>query len=825
MSQGKNLNIPPKGAQRSNLVCHFCIVGCGYHVYKWPEGSRGGASPNQNALGLDFRKQLQPAEITFTPAMQNTITEKDGSRFHIAILPDHSCSVNAGLSSARGGKLASVMYGDNGIGKNRLLRPRLHNGSQWLDTSWEHALDFYSRLVELTLESQGPEGLIFDCFDHGGAGGGFENTWATGKLMFSAMRTPMVRIHNRPAYNSECHATREMGIGELNNSYEDAEIADCLMAIGCNPYETQTNYFLAHWLPNLRGQTIAKKQKILNRGDGARAIVVDPRYSTTCSIISDTVGQDRFLHLDILPGTDVALFNGLLTHVIERGWIDSEFIQQHTSGFEQAKSVNQMSLAETSSITGISIEKLERAARMAYEPVRGERPRTMHAYEKGIIWGNDNYLIQSALVNLVLATHNVGRPGTGVVRMGGHQEGYCRPPYPGSKKIYIDQEVIRDKGIMYTAWGANPFQTTLNAAEHRIKLMRRAQIVRDRLQSLRGASALEMADAAFEAAVKKKGLVFININLYPTLMQEAAHLMLPAAHPGEMNLTSMNGERRLRISQKFMDPPAEALSDCIIAAKIAQSCEKRFRANGKKDLADRFKGFAWTSEEDAFNDGFRRAGTVGAEPMDSQGGSTGHLATYERLIAAGNNGVQLPIKEFTNGKLIGTQRLYEDNKFDTKDGRAKFFPAKWNGIPDLVKKQKSKHKFWINNGRVNEVWQSAYHDQFDSFVNEKFPMTMIEMNPSDAKELKIESGDIVEVFNDHGSTFAMAYLEERIKTGQTFMQFAYPKGIAGDLTTPWTDRNLLPYYKGTWASIKFTSRNAEFRETISFKSRRYSAET
>ena len=65
------------------------------------------------------------------------------------------------------------------------------------------------------------------------------------------MKTPMVRIQYRPAYNSECHATRDMGIGELNNSYEDAEVADVIMAIGTNAYETQTNYFLAHWVPNM----------------------------------------------------------------------------------------------------------------------------------------------------------------------------------------------------------------------------------------------------------------------------------------------------------------------------------------------------------------------------------------------------------------------------------------------------------------------------------------------------------------------------------------------------------------------------------------------
>ena len=87
-------------------------------------------------------------------------------------------------------------------------------------------------------------------------------------------------------------------------------------------------------------------------------------------------------------------------------------------------------------------------------------------------------------------------------------------------------------------------------------------------------------------------------------------------------------------------------------------------------IAKRFSGFDWNSEEDAFNDGFRRAGQPGVGPIDSQGGGTGNLATYERLRAAGNNGVQLPIKEYKDGKLIGTEMHYLDGKFDTADDPA-----------------------------------------------------------------------------------------------------------------------------------------------------------
>lgn len=826
-SSKDRLILPPKDAKRTNLTCHFCIVGCGYHVYKWPQGKEGGATPGQNALGLDFRKQLPTGATTFTPVMQNSIKDHDGKRYRIAILPDKSCPVNKGLSSSRGGHLASIMYNGEGSTRERLASPKVFMNGAWTDCTWDFALELYSRvMIKALASSEGPASLAFDCFDHGGAGGGFENTWGTGKLMFSALQTPMVRIHNRPAYNSECHATRDMGIGELNNSYEDAELADTIMAIGCNPYETQTNYFLAHWLPNFKGETIGKRQKMFG-GEATppvRLIVVDPRRTPTVAVAEEVLGKDRILHLAIAPGSDVALFNGLFSYVVERGWVHKDFVAKFTSGFDEAVKTNRMTLADTSKATGISVADLEKAAQWAYAPKsEGKAPRTMHAYEKGIIWGNDNYKIQSALVDLVLATRNVGRRGTGVVRMGGHQEGYTRPPYPGNSKIYVDKEIIAGKGAVYTAWGANPFKTTVDASHHRAVISKRAQTVRDAMGHAKGKSPEELAEAVWEGVSKSGGLFVVNINLYATNLAQAAHLMLPAAHPGEMNHTSMNGERRLRLSEKFMDPPGSATADCLIAAKIAQTMGKLYAAAGNGEMAKRFVGFDWKSEEDAFNDGFRRAGTKGAPPIDSQGGDTGHLATYDRLRKMGNAGVQLPIKSYdaASGRLIGTEMIYADGVFSTADKKAHFQPSPWTGLPDQVAAQKAKHRFWINNGRFNETWQSGYHDDFLADVRARYPMAVIEMNPEDARELGVQSGDVVEIANDYGTTQAMAYLEAAIRTNETFMMFA-AQGVVGDVVTPWVDRNVVPYYKGTWASIKKLMDRPEMRDKISFKSRRYS---
>jgi predicted molibdopterin-dependent oxidoreductase YjgC len=128
------------------------------------------------------------------------------------------------------------------------------------------------------------------------------------------------------------------------------------------------------------------------------------------------------------------------------------------------------------------------------------------------------------------------------------------------------------------------------------------------------------------------------------------------------------------------------------------------------------------------------------------------------LRAIGTNGFQEPAVEFKDGKIIGSKRLYADGKFGTKDGKAVFMETAWRGLQAPGKEaEKNKWPFLINNGRTNHVWQSAYLDQQNDFVTDRWPYPFIEMNPDDMAELKINSGDLLEVYNDNGSTQAVAY--------------------------------------------------------------------
>ena len=338
--------------------------------------------------------------------------------------------MNSGLGSVRGARMGELRYSTaRGSQQQRLTDPMVWRYGQMQPTSWDDALDLVARVTAAVVKEQGEDGLFVSVFDHGGSAGGYENTWGTGKLYFGSMKIKNIRIHNRPAYNSEVHATRDMGVGELNNCYEDAELADTLVSVGNNPLETQTNYFLNHWVPNLRGTSLDKKKTQLPDEPHAKAriIFVDPRRTVSVNAAEAEAGKDNVMHLAVNSGTDMVLFNAWLTEIADKGWVDKAFIDASTKDFDKALAANRTTLEQAAEITGLTVDQIRQSAAWIAEPKEGKRRRTMFAYEKGLIWGNDNYRTNAALVNVALATGNVGREGGGCVRMGGHQEGYVRP--------------------------------------------------------------------------------------------------------------------------------------------------------------------------------------------------------------------------------------------------------------------------------------------------------------------------------------------------------------------------------------------------------------
>ncbi|MBT7746024.1 MAG: arsenate reductase (azurin) large subunit, partial [Alphaproteobacteria bacterium] len=713
------LPIPPKDAKVHNVTCHYCIVGCGYKAYTWDRNKQG--TPTENAFGIDLSKQQGADGTWMAPSMYNVV-KQDGKDVHLAVMPDHDCVVNSGLGSIRGARMAENRPSTvTGTQQQRLRDPMMWRYGVLQPTSWDDALDLVAQVTARVVTEGSEDDLVVSMFDHGGSAGGYENTWGTGKLYFESMKVKNCRIHNRPAYNSEVHSTRDMGVGELNYQYKDYELTDTIMIVGANPLETQTNLFLNHMVPGMR--------------NGAKVIFVEPRRTVSVNAAEVAAGKDNVLHLQINAGTDMALFNALLTEIVAKGWVDKDFIANSTfqDGIAQAQDAGHpaalgsieeamksctMSLSEAAGICGVDAADIAKAAAWIAEPKDGARRKCVTAYEKGIIWGNDNYRTIGALVNIALATGNVGREGGGVCRLGGHQEGYYRPSdaHVGRPATYVDQLLINGGGKVHHVWACDHYKTTLNASQFKRIHKKRSDMVKEAMDAAAGGTREDLVNAIV-GAVNKGGLFVVDVDIINSQIGQNAHVVLAACESNEMNLTSMNGERRLRLSEKYMDPFGNSKPDCLIAAGIAQNMERVLKAMGKADYAAQFQGYDWSTEEDAFMDGYNKGNPE---------------VTYDRLRQMGNNGVQEPVVGFKNGKLVGVERLYSNGEFGTGDKKARFCAAGWRGWQAEGKaEEQAKYKYWINNGRANIFWQNQFLDQDNDFIQDRFPFPFIEMNPAD----------------------------------------------------------------------------------------------
>jgi arsenite oxidase large subunit len=805
------LPIIPADATVHNVTCHYCIVGCGYKAYTWPINRQGTATDNWSGEDLG-KQQVQETAAWYAPSMYNVVRQ-NGQNVNLVIKPDHDCAVNSGLGSVRGARMAENRRSDvTGTQQQRLTDPLVWRYGTWQPTTWDDALDLVARVTARVIDKDNEDDLFVSMFDHGGSAGGYENTWGTGKLYFGAMKVKHCRIHNRPAYNSEVHSSRDMGVDELNYQYADYQVTDTIFLVGANPIETQTNLFLNHMVPGMR--------------NGARVVVVDPRRTVSINACEEVAGAENVLHLQINSGSDLALFNALFTHIADQGWVDQDFIAASTfadgiavpedaahpanlGSFEAAREACRISLADAAAVTGLTEAQIVQAAEWIAKPKDdGSRRKCVTAYEKGIIWGNDNYRTIGALLNIALATGNVGREGGGCCRLGGHQEGYYRPGdgHVGRPAPYFDQLVIAGQGKVHHNWATDHFKTTLNASAFKREYNRRTNMVKEAMDARPGATRDEMVDAIV-AAVNAGGLFSVHVDIIHTQNAQAAHVILPAVEAGEMNLTSMNGERRLRLTEKYMDGPGQAMPDCLIAARLANHLERVLTEEGRTEYAAQFQGFDWQTEEDAFMDGYHQGNPE---------------VTYERLRAMGTNGVQEPVTGFADGKLVGTPRLYEDGMFTRhgrEDKKALFMAAGWRGLEAPGKEQqRANHRFLINNGRSNINWQNWFLDQDNDFVADRFPLPYLQINPEDAAELGLKNGEMAEVYNDVGATQAMIYIEPTARRNETFMLFGSPSGTQGNVINAGTNTLILPNYKQTWANIRKIADAGPATANLSFKS-------
>lgn len=824
------LPLPPKGAEVHNTVCQYCTAGCGYKVYVWPVGKDGGPAANQNAFGVNFTAPQPPiAGQAYTETMHKVIT-RNGQQMNVAIVPAHDSAINVnGDHSSRGGANALTLFDESGATRDRLKYPLLRVGDSFQAIPWQEALDIIAGVIKGVYDQYGPDQLTAKAFDHGGGGGGFENNWGIGSLFFTGLKMQYVAIHNRPAYNSEVWGSRDRGVHELNYTAEDARLCDTLLIWGGNPYETASVFYTEHMLPNFQGNTETEKEDAFPGETKAptRLIVIDPRRTSSLTI-AESIDKERVLHLRPNLGTDYILANAIARAAYQNGWHDQKFIDARTDKATWKDYADKSlrlgtpyatMMADAERITGVKRADMEKAALWMAKPKGNARRRSLLIYEKGMIWNMKNYDQIASLAQLAVLTNNIGRPGTGVGRLGGHQEGYVRPGYPGHRPPpNVDEYIKGGEGKFYWVIGTNPFLSTLDNQAFRKRINARTKALTDAI-SLDGVmgepgSRQGLVERVLEQVGSGEGLFMVVQDLYLTETAQAAHLVLPAAGWGEANITSINcNSRLLRLYEKFMDPPGDAKPDWQIMSLVAARLADLYKKEGKAEDAARFAGMVgWKKDEDPFLEGGKAFKDNAVSPADEATLEAENYkgVTYAMLKQLGQKGIQTPVRQ-EGGKVVGTKRRYTQ-RFATDDGKFKWYGTDpWNGYPEQVAKylqgdMAKEYPFWMTTGRNQTIWQTGYHDRRIAEKMLTVPLPYIELHPQDAAKLGFTAGDVAEVFNEEGNGTFLVHVTDAVRPGMIFAIQYHPRGTSNSMISNYTDpKTTIPWYKGTRVNIRKTS--------------------
>ncbi|MCH9682155.1 MAG: molybdopterin-dependent oxidoreductase [Deltaproteobacteria bacterium] len=806
--------IPPVGAEELTSACAFCIVGCGYRIYRWPvDEAPGGLSADDNALGVEF-PHATPNRPWISPHQHNVV-EVNGRLHHVVVLPDWKADVvNPGGDHTLGGVLARRLYSEGDPAKHdRLLRPQLRIGDEHVEITWDDAIELAGRLGRHVVDTHGELAWGMKTYSYQF----YENTYAITKLAFSAVGTPCWAPHDQPRSGSSTPGLSAAGVDPFSAGYPDWREADVVFLSGVAVYEARGVLF-SNWVsPTPEGDALVDAQ-----GRPSKALVVaNPRRDVAAQWAEDNGG----IHLQLRPGTDAVLNNAIARVILDRGWYDEEFIAQYTvsddelalesegnamraaygATFEQWRAMiegdERYTLAEAAAITGVPAESIERAAALMAEPRPDESghvraPRTSLMLEKGNYWSH-NFPNSASLVSLGLLVGAGNRSGRMISRGGGHQRGMMRAaPYPIEKSpetlqgrpAAIDLDQWTREGNLRLAWVIGCTWAGGGTAAAGPLFLRLIELTRETGPQLDEATAfptgrdgpldVEAVLDVLRARTDAGGTVLIQQDIYPQSLTHLADLVLPATSWGEGGFTRMQGERRLRYYAQITDAPGQCRADWEIVAAIA-------RRMG-------YSGFDWPDADALFEEAVGgSSGTQACAALVEHAQSMG-VPARQLLAEHGTRGLQCPL-HLEDGELRQTPRFHDADVFEetagerggfrTSTGKAIFALGRWD---DAVERQEQlaprDGELWVINRRDSRTWSGMIEDRRIRHRMAQGIVNAVEMHPSDAAARGLSHGDRIRVtcasvvsapVAVDGAFEGVVEISDRVQAGVTCAYFNY----------------------------------------------------
>ena len=524
---------------------------------------------------------------------------------------------------------------------------------------------------------------------------------------------------------------RSFGSDGPPGAYEDLTQADVIFLIGANVADNHP--ILCQYLEANPGMTL---------------IVADPRVTKT-AMLAD-------IYLPLKPRSDIALLNGMIHLLIENGLIDREYIAAHTTGFEQLEeSVRNYTPESVSQLTGLTPEQICRTAL-----IYGQAKAPFIGWTMGVNHSTKGTETVNVINNLALITGKVGKPGaspfsiTGQCNAMGTREAGFTSSLPGYRKF----ESLADREELAALWGIDAERIPTSRGWAYPDIIEGA--VAKKIRALWVIATNPIVSFPNLAVLQQSldGLKFLVVQdgFHPTPTSEVADMVLPAAIWGEKEGTYTNSERRVSKVNRAVNPPGEARADFDIFLDLAKKI-------GCYD--ELFPGWTWP------NDAFEEWKRV----------SAGRLCDYSGLdygLIERHGGIQWPYP--AGAAQVKTTRLYADGRFSTEDGKARLLPVEWEPFPE---QPNNDFPFVLNTGRTVEHWHTRTKTGKVAILERLSPNAWLEMNPRDARSLRLKPHDSVDVVSSRGRVRGVELrVTEIIAPGQVFMPFHYPEANVNQVT-------------------------------------------
>ncbi|MGP3998771.1 molybdopterin oxidoreductase family protein [Streptomyces sp. 8N706] len=634
---------------------------------------------------------------------------------------------------------------------DRLTRPLVREGGKLVETDWDTAM---SRVVSRTrelMDGRGPSSIGF---------------YTTGQLFAEEYYTLALiargglGTHHLDGNTRLCTSTAAEALKESFScdgqpgSYTDIDHADTIALFGHNMAETQS----VLWT------------RVLDRLAGPNPptlVCVDPRPTV--------VAQAADVHLAPRPGTNLALMNGLLRQIIDRGWTDRDYIDRHVVGFEELKDrLEPYTPEKVADICGVPAEEITEASR-----VLGTAERLLSTVLQGFYQSHQATAAAVQVNNLHLMRGMLGSPGCGVLQMNGQptaqntRECGANGDMPGFRNWENDAHVAD----LARVWNVDPLHIPHYAPPtHAMQMFRYAEEGTIGMLWVSGTNpAVSLPELSRIRSILAQDRLFLVVqDAFLTETAQLADVVLPAAIWGEKTGTFTNADRTVHLSEKAVEPPGEARSDLEIFCDYARRLDLRDKDGGPL--------VPWSGPEEAF-EGWKECSR--GRPCDYTG------ITYDKL--RGGRGIQWPCNE---DHPEGTERLYAEGRFWSKPEDCESYgrdlvtgaPLEETEYRALNPEGKAvikaadylpphetpsdEYPYWLITGRTLYHFHTRTKTARAPQLQDAAPEVWVEVSVRDAAAHSVGEGDIVEITTPRGAVRAKARISG-IREEVLFLPFHY----------------------------------------------------